>query len=523
MDKFIINRNKQYNYLLDAINIFTETLSMEQILFAIDEVFETVFGKRPIIYKVVNEKFEEVECNEDSQNKIKSFELTEKLKEFAVFSSSIIDKTQLNNYFDESILKELNPDYAVPLLSSCKTVGMIFVNLDKEANKKEYVDKILDYLMRLIKIALEKHDKAMMHLSLENENTSSTFNLKSLNAMSHELFAELNLDILFDLAIDAFLEITASKQVSFVIYDEKSEEFKAKIKKCVTSCDTTAESIIFKKSVDSTPNKNKKTLDMHQKEDKEYFDSLFDCILGQGTIETYRYVILIYDKNEVLGFLLIAETVNEREFTEELSEVVDILATNTFLAIKNAKLFNEVREKKQIIENKLTKLLRLNNLINNINSAEDTKTMINLILDTLEISFNVEMGFFAFYDKDKEEFIVEDTINMSTLKNTTFTPNSKWEDTFKGDSIVSANAKGIFDYFEESYISEYSFDANGILIKPLCMANDSGKFLGVICIFEHKDVNLSDQEFNLYIDSIVNHTTPVMWNLFSIEKINTEG
>jgi hypothetical protein len=514
------NKLSKYTYLLDSINIFTETLSLEQIFYAASEVFRQAFQSEPVIYQTIKDEFQILSPSKDHPSPIHSFELTEDLKRFALFSATVITEKNMEKLIPETILKALQPNYAVPLIIAGNFSGMIFLKVNIDEDLKEFDVKSMNYLMRLIQISLEKYEKNILAISYEKEANTRYFNLKALHALSHSLFSELHLESVFQLAVDAFLEITTSEKISFVLFDPQSENYRSKAQKfAVGSVHDAFEDMVFKKVFQGPPPRYKNPLDLKQDMDQMYFNSLFECVSGSEFLNSYRYIVLIFDNEDILGFLFVTETVNGNEFSESLADVVDILSTNTFLAIKNAKLFSEVEEKNQIIENKLNNLLRLNTLMDNINSAEDSKTMLSLITDTLQISFDVNMGFFALYDKDLNQFTVCETIQMDSLLDRTFEPQSFWSNILKGETFTTNSIDCLFDYFERDFILEYSFDSTGLLIKPMCMGYEGHKFLGVACLFEHKSLNLTDFELNLYIDSIINHTTPMLWNLLTIENL----
>jgi hypothetical protein len=524
LDNCLIEKNKllKYTHLLDSINIFTETLSLEQIFYAASSVFHETFQTNPVIYQVIEDKFQLLSSNRVVTSSNDTFELTENLKRFALFSATVIQQKDLKKYFPEYILESLQPTYAVPLITAGNFSGIIFLSIPLDKDLKEFDIKSMNYLMRLIQISFEKYEKSMLATSFEKESNTRYFNLKALHALSHALFSELHLDSVFHLAVDAFLEITTSEKISFVVFDPKSEAYRSKAQKfAIGRVDDAFEDIVFKKIYEGPPPRYKNPLDMKQDMDRAYFNSLFECVSGAEFVDFYRYIVMVFDHNTILGFLFVSESVNGNEFSESLADVVDILSTNTFLAIKNAKLFSEVEEKNKLIENKLNNLLRLNTLMDNINTAEDSKTMLSLITDTLQISFDVNMGFFALYDKELNQFTVSETIQMDSLLDKTFIPNSYWSDILKGESFKTNTIDCLFDYFERDFILEYSFDSTGLLIHPMCIGYEGQKFLGVVCMFEHKSLNLTDFELNLYIDSIINHATPVLWNLITIEKLNT--
>lgn len=509
----------KYAYLLEAINIFSETLSIEQIFFATEEVFKSTFGSMPGIYRVERNQFQLVSQGKELENSPQVVPLTEALKKFALLSANLMKGEQIEKFFPNAFDEATKPDYAVPLITNGKFLGIIFLNLG-EQQKSNFNIQIMDYLMRLIQISLEKYEKFLLESSLDEASRSRHFNLKSLNSMSHELFAQLDLEILFNLAIDAFLEITMAGRISFLSYDEKSEEFRTASKKSAVEDSAMLDDIGMRKKYEGSPDAYKNILDLQDGMDKFYFESLFECVAGCGYTEYYRYAVLIFDKGVILGFLLISESVNGSNMNESLVDVLDILSTNTFLAIKNAKLFTEVKEKNEIIEKKLNNLLRLNTLMDNINTADDSKTMLELIVQTLEISFDVEMVFCAMYAPDTQMFTIKSTANMEDLLQKTFVPNENWSRIMTGDSFVTTDVDAIFDYFEQELIFPYSFESKGILIKPMCYGVDGQKFVGVTCVFAHKKVDLSDYELNLYLDSIINHTTPMLWNLSVIEKLS---
>jgi hypothetical protein len=62
------------------------------------------------------------------------------------------------------------------------------------------------------------------------------------------LFSELHLESVFQVAVDVFLEVTASKKISFVLYDLQSENYRSKAQKfSVGSVHDELENMVFKK------------------------------------------------------------------------------------------------------------------------------------------------------------------------------------------------------------------------------------------------------------------------------------
>ena len=207
---------------------------------------------------------------------------------------------------------------------------------------------------------------------------------------------------------------------------------------------------------------------------------------------------------------------NGQPYNKGIFELIESLASSTYIAVSNANYFKETNEQKLLLQNKFNRLVSLNKLMKNINSASTTEELADLTLETLNISFGMKTGIFALYNKDK--FKVIRSINLDNCP-CSFRLSNEFSCLFEGEYfIINSNEK--IPKLLEKDLAKCIKDGAGALFVPIHIEDADTKLLGLICIFELSDTILSDQENLLTVDSIANHIAPVLHHLLRIKNQN---
>ena len=126
-------------------------------------------------------------------------------------------------------------------------------------------------------------------------------------------------------------------------------------------------------------------------------------------------------------------------YNKGIFELIESLASSTYIAVSNANYFKETNEQKLLLQNKFNRLVSLNKLMKNINSASTTEELADLTLETLNISFGMKTGIFALYNKDK--FKVIRSINLDNCP-CSFRLSNEFSCLFEGEYfIINSNEK----------------------------------------------------------------------------------
>lgn len=504
----------RYTGLMQAIEFFSQKLNYEQIIdAAYDFVNELLMTEGCAVF-TLNE-------NEYILRKFKGstlkFDLPfiEEHKTIATYHGTIISGEDLvNKYFDQKLVNEFHLNFAMPMIIENYLFGMILVSNKAEMTAGNDDSIIAESLMKLINNSLENYKRYEELQKVNKDLDEKVFNLFAINHSSKALLSELDIDILQNLSVDVFSELTQSAVTAFVIYEEKSEKFMVKGFRDVFKKLTNPE-IEFTLNKRAKIDANKIIIDVTLEPDIRYFNSIF--IEGISRIKELdaQYIILLCKNGKILGFVTLGQTVTGNKFNKSVFELIESLSASTYTAISNAKLFSQVNEQKIIIKNKLDKLTRLNNLMKNINSSSRVETLIEMTLKTLGISFDVESAVFGLFRQELNSFEIVDNINIQTEEKY-IKVTDKWKEIMFGKSIVEVGTDNVKEFFCENFCED-SKNAAGVLIVPIFIERVEVEIIGVLVVFKYKNVPITDEENLLIIESIAGHVSPVLSNLSTIE------
>lgn len=503
----------RYTGLMQAIEFFSQKLVFEQIIeAAFDFINELLLVDHSAIYVYDNDSYtlKKEKCFTNVPKEIKN---TEGLKNLATFYGTVLyEKENINRFFNTELTESLALNALVPLIIEDRLYGFILVS-SKRMNEDDYI--ISESLMKLINTALENFSRYEKLMKVNVELDEKIFNLFAINQSSKVLLSELRMDLLYNISIDVFSELTHSTITGFVLFDDKSSTYTLKSYKDVfyKLKDATV-SLSLNRATKINP--NKVIIDLSCEEDIRYFNDLFEEGIEQLADLKTKYVVLIQKSYQIFGFVTLSETVTGSEYGESIFELIESLASSTYTALSNAKLFGQVNEQKRIIQNKLNKVISLNNLTKNINSSNSVETLMDMTTKTLELSFNVEKGLFCLFNQDANEFDVYQGINIpsSQLK---IIPNDNWKRVFEGDCVFAIGSSMVEDFVGKD-MAELAGDVQGILIVPIYVDIIESQVLGALIIFKYENILIDNEEYLLTMETIAGHIAPVLNNLSTMKR-----
>ena len=506
----------RYTGLIQAIEFFSQKLNLEQIVDAAFEfVNEILTLEKSAVFLVKDNHYE--------LKKFKGYESTmevsadiSNLHSLAKMHGSILyARSSLEKYFDAAILDKYGITALTPLIIDGRLYAFILMSRKTagEMNDDDYI--ISEALMRLINNALDSYKRYEDLQRSNRELDEKIFNLFAINQSSKVLLSELELNELFKLSVDVFSELTQSSATGFVLFDEKSGKYALKAYKDVLFTKP-AVNISLSVNHGAVIDINRIIIDISREEDKKYFNSIFAGGIDAVSPLKAEYIVLLIKNGGIIGFASLGRTITGNCHKASVFELIESLASATYIAISNAQYFKQVNDQSKLLDGKLKKLISLNKLVKNINSALKIETLLELTMKTLEVSFNVKAGMIAIYDAEKNIFDVANLLkiekNISNIE-----PNKHWNVLFKGKSIVCGNWDAAAKYFSKDLIESMPL-GDGAIMVPIFVERVSLELLGVIMIFKYGKASIEDEENILTIETIANHIAPVMSNLITMEE-----
>lgn len=506
----------RYNGLMQAIEFFSQKLNFDQIIdAAFDFVNELLTLERSAVFVLQGNSYvlKKLKGHDSDITIVKN---NDNMHNLAVFHGTLLyEREQLEKFFDKTFLDSFGVTTVLPLIIDTSLYGFILIynKMQGEFGSDDHI--IAEALMKLFNNALENYKRYEELQKANKDLDEKIFNLFAINQSSKALLSELSLDVLYNLSVDVFSELTQSAVTGFVLYDERVEKYVLKAFKDIFYREADVE-------VGLTLNKlarldlNKIIIDVSDENDIAYFNNVFKEGIGALKPLNPAFIVLLVKNGKILGFVTLAATVTGFEYKKSMFELIESLASATYLALSNANLFKQVIDQKKIIQGKLEKLISLNNLMKNINSSLKVETLIDLTLKTMDISFDVDKALIALYDREKDVFNIAQTLNVDT-KVKTIKPNDSWKRIFEGDSIYEVKEDAVLQYISGSLRKDIGA-APGVLIAPIYIERIEVELIGIIVIFRYKKLPINDEEHLLTFETIAGHVAPVLSNLYTLEE-----
>lgn len=514
-NQYLSTKLFRYAGLIQAIQFFSQKLSLEQIIdSAFDFVNELLIIERSAIF-VLQEKRFIVRKRKGFENLDFCIENTVDLQNMAVFHGTIMQgKEYLAMLFENHMIEAYQITMVIPLIIESSLYGFILIS-DKtlgEMNDDDYI--ITESLMNLFNNALVNCKRYEELQKVNKDLDEKIFNLFAINQSSKAILSELNLDALYNISIDVFAELTQSSITGFVLFDDKREKYILKAFKEIMNPQSDVQVILtFNDGVEIDV--SKVIIDTSDPMDILYFNSIFRE--GFDAIKNLRpkYLVLLVKNMRILGFVSLGQTITNMVYKESIFELTESLASSTYIALSNARLFGQVNEQKEIIQSKFEKIVSLNKLVKNINSSKSYETLLEMTLKTLQVSFDVDKALIAIYNKEKNIFTIENTLNINP-KIREITANRYWNKVFEGDTVYDAKEKNMSKYIGKALIKGVG-GGFGILIVPIYVDRADIELIGVIIVCKYRKSVIQDEENILILESIAGHIAPVLDNLFTMK------
>ncbi|MDP4091899.1 MAG: GAF domain-containing protein [Bacillota bacterium] len=506
----------RYQGLLQAIDFFSQKLNLDQIVDAAFDFTNELLTIEKSVMFIMNDGKYVLSKLKGLSEKLKFINNSVDLQNMALFHGTLLSGHEhLLKYFNEELLQDYEVTMAIPLIIESSIYGFIFISNKTigDLNGDDYI--ISEALMKLFNNALENFKRYEQLQEANKELDEKIFNLFAINQSTKVLLGELNLDMLYSLSTDVFAELTQSSSTSFVLYDEKSEKYIIKAFKDVYFRNIPSIiALTLKKSAKINP--NNVIINLSKEEGISCFNSIFEEGLEAILPLNPLYIVVLVKNKRILGFVTLGQTVTGIQYKTSIFELVESLASSTYLAISNALLFKQVSDQKKVIQSKLDKIISLNNLIKNINTSSDVSTLLDLTLKTLEVSFDVEKAILSQYDRNSDTFKISKTLNITTRKKV-IKPNPSWKRVMEGDSIFEANAESVLQYMDKQLLNDVG-ECQGILIIPIYMDKIEIEILGAVIIFKYGKTQIGDEENLLTMETIAGHISPILSSLMIMEE-----
>lgn len=505
----------RYTGLIHAIEFFTQKINLNHLekyifeftneLLLPDQI--AVFIKKQNKYTLVKQSGyakEDYTIDYDSS-----------YDEIIKYYSGLLKENNLKDHFKEAVFEDFSIRFCIPLVMDLELYGFIFVNkiCDEFCEDDEI---IANALMNLFSTALSNYKYYRDLENVSRQLNEKVFNLFAINHSSKALLSQMDLDTLYELSISAFAELTQSSFTASFLYDPISSSYKL-----LNFIDVHNSNLIM--FINLYPKKNTKSklrvlTDMSDSTQREDFYEIFENSREMLKDLKICYIVSLLKNNKLIGFVTLGPRVNGTSYDNSTFELIESLASFIYIAVKNAKNFKKINMQKKIINNKLNRIVKLNQLMKNINSASNMDQMLELTLSTLSIYFGVTSGFIGLYDSDIDVIEIVESININD--DLRYIPFSRDLLILKlGEKIILNSEADVEKVFSKDVVNGFNDTYSGGLFVPIFVEDNELKLLGVIGILAIKDKILGDEENIITIESIANHIAPVMYQFITLNEI----
>lgn len=502
----------KHNLFMQAIDFFTQKLNMQQLAKYAFHFFNEMLSLEASAMFLKNKNEFILVQNRNYRVKKYSIQNTEYIQKIATLHGHVLDDN-FQAYFHAKDIEMFNAKIIIPLIIHDLVVGFI-ISCGKKTgtlSKNEYMTA--DTLMRLVNHSLENiqnyHDLRETNIQLDQK----VFNLSTINHCSKTLLSELEIDKLYTLAADVFSEVTCSKVTSFGIYDEILKKVIIRGYKNVYT---------FDKYYGEFELRNKyyysNQIVLHYQKDIQKIKEIFVNWSDFAKLDT-EYIILLVQE-QILGFVTISKSINDREYDEALFELVDSLATSAYIALSNAMLINKIKQQKLMIENKYHILTKLNTLIKNIKNCIDLDELCNVTIKTLHVVFGIDKALISLRINEKYE--IKEAIGFKP-RHKVIDLSEHWKNIDYEGILCQFHSKENRTYFSEDFLFDVG-QSNCLVISPISVESyefeEDTSPLGYIVVFALSKNMIED--LPLLIDTISGNISPIIKSMLHVEKIKKE-
>jgi GAF domain-containing protein len=509
------NMITRYSRLVKAIEFFSQRFSLENMdLYIYQFTLELLKVKACGYFHLENDIYT-VYDGEGLTSKKYTFPMEEKHNQLVYFHAGLMSKDFIKEFVNADIVTDLKPDYGIPLIMDKTLYGFFLINNggDKLAKEEEI---IAEALMNLYSLSLTNYKSYNALERVKRDLDSKIFNLFAINQASKALLSELNTDHLIELSLSVFSELTQSRVTGIYIYDQLSNSYDSM---GIIDVYNKKSSRPTRLLANQQKHKSVKVVIRYDEpEEIAGFAKYFDGDISALDYNEPEYIICLINEGDLRGFVTISSRVNGEAYDMGTFELIESLASSTYVAIMNAKYIEKISSQQRIIEDKFKRLQELNRLVKNMNTATSIDNLLDLTLETLKVSFGYRTSFVALYNRKDQYFDIHKHLNFQ-LETSTFKLTEYVHELKDGKMIIRYRQDDVASILSEIYTDELYDKVQGMIMIPIVIEEMDNHLMGVICLMDVNEGVLSTNENILTLETIANHIAPHIKHLEVLDHI----
>ena len=373
-----------YDKIIKAVDFFSQDLHEEQFYrYGYPFLHDLLDLKKSAFYIVDDFKNDDspyiLTHKINSELNIKTIDNSRQLKNLAVFHGRYVNEN-FDQYFSKDLLDEITVNLIIPIINKSVLYGFII-----SEGEQPYVGR-LNYLSVVNTVINMSFSHIVNHQILEERSTALRSEVYNLNMLTHliaEIVSEKDLERLYNLCIDSVRELTASAYTTVVFYDEISEKYDTKVSRDIVN---------HKNLMLSYELKTKELCAVKKiynvEKDFKQLEKIFVDAEQFKRIEA-NYVLMMFDES-LQGFITIGKPVNDQKIGESILYKINTIAHFILIAIKNAKYIERIERQNRLIDAQLKTMKNLNEALSVINTCESLDELVDVVMTTLDIQFDIE-------------------------------------------------------------------------------------------------------------------------------------
>lgn len=500
---------KQYKKLITVIEFFSQRFSLENMTqYMYDFVLEFFSPTRCVLMTLSSSSSYTVFASHNIEKHPLSFIKEAKHDQLVYFHPGLLDRAFLSDFLDEDIFMVIRPDIGIPIITDKTLYGIIFITTQESLNLDDLI--IAESLMNIYHLALTNLKNYEQLEISKRELDEKIFNLFAMNQASKVLLKEQDPKKLMQLSLSVFSELVQSKRTSIFLKDALDQCYHLIDYTDVYNRNTKK---ALKLKADPVKKNVKTIIDWSDPQEKHHFRQQFsDSVEVLETFEP-EFIVNFVNQNDLVGFVTISERVTGGAYDSGIFELIESLASSTYIAISNATNYAEVLKNKKLAESKLSRLSTLNRLIKNINCAKSINELADLTLDTLKIIYGFKTS--CFVSCDGTDYTVLGTRNFSIDMK-----HIQWEKVIdrlnEGNLIIEHDVARIEMILGEKGVSER---IQSLILVPVFIDGIEQNLLGALGLFDVEEgVNASEENL-ITLETVANLIAPIFYHLSEIERI----
>lgn len=326
-------------------------------------------------------------------NPLPKINYSDQLNTLATLHGRILTKDFIK-YFPKTVESTYNPSFVLPMIIEDHLIGfIIFKNATGETVEYSSFLKVIEKATNLSSNKIIYKTKLKKVSETLNQEI---YNLSLTNHLAKLIIAETDIEKLYTFCVDTIREITASKVTALAVYDPISNSIPIKHMRDII----TQKKLYLDFELKNYDIKNIKHV-YSIKKDKDALEEIFANYNDFNKIDAEYIILILNDKIE--GFITISKAVNNKKYDENILKQVKNIISFIYIAITNASNFVKIQRNNKKIRQQLNTLKNLNYAIKSITSCEDISSIIDTVMTTLNLQFDVQGGAFLLNTGDSLE------------------------------------------------------------------------------------------------------------------------